>query len=125
MEKILRGIRILLITTGTSILIIFAEAGSNPLNSTNAINNNVSHSILTPPAGTASICGEVIHVYDTYGYCLTIQAKEDNCLYDVTVPDSDKAKKFEPGDLVTVSYSGESLDSNPGVLLGVTSVKRE
>lgn len=129
MEKALTWIRTFIIIIGISALIISASDNKVPLSrNTSACKNiplNKNTSPLNHSSKTATICGEVVSVYDMYEYCLRIKSDKDSTLYDVVVPESEKTKKFETGDFVIISYSGSQLDSNPGVLLEVISIEIE
>ena len=70
--------------------------------------------------------GEIVQAEETY-FIMNCDEEyyEGDSLYIVDIPETETQKKFEVGDLVKVSYSGMQCDSEPAILVDVTSIETE
>lgn len=121
----LKWIGVILIITGISILIMLHKSP----NETEPVKKPRQSTPISPK--TTTIRGEVVEIYNVYGYCLIIDPEENEdgytSLYEVSVPDSDKSTVFEIGDIVivTLSYDSFIYDTSPRRLTGIISIEIE
>ena len=85
-----------------------------------------------PEAGDEETAGfetgdeEIVQAEETY-FIMNCDDEyyEGDSLYIVDIPETETQKEFEVGDLVKVSYSGMQCDSEPAILVDVTSIETE
>ncbi len=80
------------------------------------ITNGEDHTLVLP-----KVKGRVLEVYDNY----LIVELADNRIYEAGTENLECIENFQINDIVKITYSGNTHESAPGILVDVTNIELE
>lgn len=80
------------------------------------ITNEEDHTLVLP-----KVKGRVLEVYDNY----LIVELAGNRIYEAGTENLECVENFQINDIVKITYSGNTLESMPGILVDVTNIELE
>lgn len=66
--------------------------------------------------------GKVVEIYENY---LIVELAGNNMVYEASTNNLECVEDFQKGDIVRITYSGNTHESMPGILVGVTNIEVE